>query len=70
MGDNKYLELYVYVVDIACIVGGKAGVLYLVYQIRVCSVGCHWRLLVTITPLLRSMCGSGILWCLTGTCCC
>ena len=28
------------------------------------------RLLATITPLLRSMCGSGILWCLTGTWCC
>ena len=25
---------------------------------------------MTITPLLRSMCGSGMLWCLTGTRCC
>ena len=39
------------------------------YRIGECGVGRHWRLLVTITPLLRSMYGSGILWCLTGTWC-
>ena len=50
-------------VDVASIVGGEGGIFYLVYQIGECGVRQHWRLLVTITHLLRSMCGSGILWC-------
>ena len=46
------------------------GYIYLVYRIGECGMGRYWRLVATITPLLRSMCGSGILWCLTGTWCC
>ena len=53
-----------------CVIGGEGGIFYLVYRIAKCGVGRHRRLLVTITPLLQSMCGSGILWCLTGTWCC
>ena len=56
-------------VEVASVVGGEGGIFYLVYWIGECGVGCHWRLSVTITPLLQSMCGSGILWCLTGTWC-
>ena len=50
-----------------CVVG-EGGIF--TYGIGECGVGRHWRLLATITPLLRSMCGSRILWCLTGTWCC
>ena len=35
-----------------------------------CLFDCMVTLLVKITPLLRFMCSSGILWCLTGTWCC
>ena len=38
---------YMYVVDVACLVGGQG-----VYQNGECGMGYHWRLLVTITPLL------------------
>ena len=41
-------------IDVACIVGGERGIFYLVYRVGECGVGRHWRLLVTITPLLRS----------------
>ena len=56
-------------VDVACVVGGEGVCLPSVSDWG-CDVGRHWRLLVTITPLLRSMCGSGTLCCLTGTWCC
>ena len=50
--------------SVTCVVGGEGGIFYIVYRIGEYGVGRHWRLLVTITPLPRSMCGSGILWCL------
>ena len=34
------------------------GIFHLLYQIGECGVRCHWRLFVTITPLLRSMEGT------------
>ena len=34
------------------------GILYLIYQIAECGVRHHWRLFVTITPLLQSMEGT------------
>ena len=40
--------------------GKKEGIIYLGYRIGECGVGRHWRLSVTITPLIRCMCGSGI----------
>ena len=40
--------------------GKKGGIIYLGYRIGECGVGRHWRLSVTITPLIRCMCGSGI----------
>ena len=49
------------IVEVAYVVGGEGGMFYLVCRIGECGVGRHWRLLVTITPLLQSMCGSGIL---------
>ena len=39
-------------VDVACVVGSEGGIFYLVYRIGECGMGCHWRLLVTITSLL------------------
>ena len=44
---------------------GRGGIIYLGYQIGECGVGRHWSLSVTITPLIRYMCGSGItpIWC-------
>ena len=41
---------------------GSRGIFYLVYQIGECAMGRHQKLLEAITPLLRSMCGSGVLW--------
>ena len=35
--------------------GGQGSVFYLLYWIGECGVGRHWRLFVTITPLLQSM---------------
>ena len=40
--------------------GKKGDIIYLGYRIGECGVGCHWRLSVTIIPLIRCMCGSGI----------
>ena len=45
-------------VGVACITGGQGCIFYLLYQIGECGVGHHWRLFVTITPLLRSIEGT------------
>ena len=41
-------------VEVAYVVGSEGGIFFLVYWIGECGVGRHWRLLVTIIPLLRS----------------
>ena len=46
------------------------GIFYLIYWIGECGVRCHWRLFVTITPLLPSATDRCVLWCLLRTWCC
>ena len=53
------MEVWSYVRGRCCIYNRRSrGIFYLIYLIGECGVRRHWKLFVTITPLLQSMEGT------------
>ena len=52
-------RIWSYVCGRCCIYNRRSrGIFYLIYRIGECGVRCHWKLFVTINPLLQSMEGT------------